>query len=100
MTLAQEVAGSPLDFVQYGVLGLIIVALLLGWLWAKPSVDQLRADKERAEAQRDALMETMQEKVLPALAKSSQVNEAMRPVLGEVVKALEELRSSPRSPSG
>lgn len=100
--LAQASGGTPLDFVQYGVLGLIIVALLLGWLWAKPSVDQLRADKERAEAQRDALMLTMQEKVLPALAQSSQVNEAMRPVLVEVVKALEEHRAVPlpRSPRG
>lgn len=100
--IAQEAAGSPLDFVQYGVLGLIIVALLLGWLWAKPSVDQLRVDKERAEAQRDALMDTLQEKVLPVLAQTSQVNEAMRPVLSEVVKALEEFRTTmpPRSSRG
>lgn len=103
MILAQEVTGgSPLDFVQYGVLGLIIVALLLGWLWAKPAVDRLIVDKEKAEAQRDALMVTMQEKVLPVLAQTSQVNEAMRPVLAEVVKALDEFRTTmpPRSSRG
>ena len=110
MLLGQETtSGTPLDFIQYGVLGLVIVSLLLGWLWAKPAVEQLRselaqarADKARAEAQRDALMETMNGTVLTALAQSSQVHEAMRPILAEVVKALEEHRSVPlpRSPRG
>lgn len=101
MLLAQETtSGTPLDFIQYGVLGLVIVSLLLGWLWAKPAVDQLRKDKERAEAQRDALMATTQENIR-ALAQTSQVNEAMRPVLGEVVSLLKEIRSTPqRRPDG
>ncbi len=113
-TFAQEATSdSPLEFVQYGALGLVIVALLLGWLWARPAVErviaglearvvQITEDKERAEAQRDALIVTMQDKVLPVLAQTSQVNEAMKPVLTEVVKALEEFRTTmpPRSSRG
>jgi hypothetical protein len=30
-----------LTFLQYGVLGGVVVALLRGWLWARPSVQQL-----------------------------------------------------------
>lgn len=115
MLLAQETtSGTPLDeLIATGTVGAVLVLMLTGWLWSKVSVDRmisakdseliaLRADKERAEKQRDSLMETMQEKVLPALAQSSQVNEAMRPVLLDVVKALEEHRSVPlpRSPRG
>ena len=98
---AQADSGSPLEFVQYGVLGLVIVALLLGWLWAKPGVDELRTRAERAEAQRDALMDTMQKEVLPVLAQTSQVNEAMRPVLAEVIKVLDDIRpETPRRSRG
>lgn len=38
--------GTPdiiLTFVQYGAIGLIVFALIRGWIWAKPSVDQLLA---------------------------------------------------------
>ncbi len=63
---------SPLDFLQYGVLGLIIVAILFGWLWAKPSVDQLKADKAKTELQRDGLIEAYENKIIPVLAEVQQ----------------------------
>ena len=59
---------SPLDFLQYGVLGLVIVAILFGWLWAKPSVDQLKADKDKTEVQRDALIDAYETQIIPVLA--------------------------------
>lgn len=94
-TLAQEASsGSPLEFVQYGVLGLVIAALLLGWLWAKPAVDRILIDKEKAEGQRDALLQVYEEKIMPALVESTQVTAALRPVMEEVVRALEEIRTT------
>lgn len=101
--LAQEGGGAgPLEFVQYGVLGLVIVALLLGWLWAKPAVDRLlqdrdlqRADKEKAEAQRDALLKVYEDKIMPALVESTMVTAALRPVLEEVVRALDGIDATP-----
>jgi hypothetical protein len=44
--LAQQSTAGPDvigPWIQYGSLGLVIVMLLTGWLWAKPAVDrQLR----------------------------------------------------------
>jgi hypothetical protein len=62
--MAAEV--SPVDFVQYGVLGLVVLAILTGWLWAKPSVDRLLEDKKRAEDQRDQFVKIYGE-MLPVL---------------------------------
>lgn len=90
MVLAQATsAGSPLDFIQYGVLGLVIIGLLLGWLWAKPAVDRMLKDKERAEAQRDDLLKVYEEKVMPATVESTQAITAILPVLERVARLLE-----------
>lgn len=65
---------DPLDWLQYGVLGLVVVSFLFGWLWPRPSVEQLkrtieqtRADREAVEAQRDLLIKCYEDKVIPAL---------------------------------
>lgn len=96
MLLAQDAggSGSPLDFLQYGVLGLIIIALLLGWLWAKPAVDGLIKRAEQAERQRDDLLKVYEERIMPTLIESTKVTEAMRPVMEEVVRALEDFRTT------
>lgn len=83
---------DPLSgLLQYGVLGLVIVALLLGWLWPRPSVDQLRKDKEaaetraeRAEAQRDALASQLRE-ALPVLTETTVACKRMLPLLQELI---------------
>ncbi len=85
VVLAAE-SGSPLDFVQYGVLGLVLVAILMGWLWAKPAVDKLVADHDRVVKQRDSLLATYEERVIPALIESSQSGAAMKSVLEEVAQ--------------
>lgn len=94
--LAQDGASSDpvLSFLQYGVLGLVIVALLLGWLWAKPAVERIITDKEKAEQARDDLMKVQEEKVLPALLEQTGVTRSLIPVMQEVVRLLEEHRKS------
>jgi hypothetical protein len=51
VTIGQQ-PPSPIEFVQFGVLGAVIFALIMGWLWAKPAVDRLLADKDRLIAER------------------------------------------------
>jgi hypothetical protein len=79
-------------FVQYGIAGLVIVALLMGLLWAKPAVMLIIARAERAEAQRDELLKVYSEKVLPALTDSVAINRDMRPVLVDVVSVLNRVK--------
>jgi len=73
---------------QYGIPGLVIAALLLGLLWAKPAVDRLIVDKERAEKQRDELLRVYEEKMLPALADSIVVTRDLRPIMQDVANTL------------
>lgn len=85
---------------QYGVPGIVIAALLVGLLWAKPAVDRLIRDKEKAEQQRDDLLRVYEEKMLPALADSIIVTRDLKPVIQEVstilVQVREELYRRPR----
>jgi hypothetical protein len=95
-----QTTADPLPgLVQYGVLGLVIVALLLGWLWPKPSVEQLRRDKEaaekraeRAEQQRDDLARELQS-TLPVLNETTAACKRMLPLLQELI---DHDRSPPR----
>ena len=58
MILAQTTAPETLlDWVQFGVLGLVVIALIMGWLWAKPSVDQLLASISRLSNENAVLRE-------------------------------------------
>lgn len=80
-------------FVQYGIPGLVIAALLVGWLWAKPAVDRLLSDKEKAELQRDELLRIYEEKMLPALTDSISVTRDLKPVMQEVSTLLAQVKS-------
>lgn len=66
-----------LQFLQYGVLGLVIVAALMGWIWFKPGVDSLLSDRDRLNAQLDMLNQFNREVVIPAITQS---NELMRQI--------------------
>lgn len=73
-------AGSILDFAKYGILGLVLLAIVGGWLWAKPSVDQLKADKGLAEARADKMQETV-ELAVPALAEAAKAFKDVAPLV-------------------
>lgn len=44
---------SIATWVQFGVLGAVVVAILRGWLWAKPAVDRLLRDLDWLREQRE-----------------------------------------------
>lgn len=78
-------------WVNFGVLGLVVLSLLTGWLWAKPSVDRLQAEKDRAvrdrehaDAQRDAMASVLQEKLLPVVSEFISTTRALMPVLQQL----------------
>ena len=64
---------DPTGLIQFGVLGVIVFLMIFGYLWAKPAVDQLKKDKEKAEADRDELIDIYQSQVIPVLAKLTDV---------------------------
>lgn len=88
-------AGDPLGdistFVNFGVLGLVVLSLLTGWLWTKPSVDRLEkerdraiAEREKAEAQRDAMAQVLQERLLPVVGDFINTTRSLLPILQQL----------------
>jgi 1-deoxy-D-xylulose 5-phosphate reductoisomerase len=76
---------------NYGILGVVVVALFTGLLWTKPSVDKLQqdkeralADKEKAEAQRDAMAAVLQDKLLPVISEFIATTRTLLPVLQQL----------------
>lgn len=48
LTWAQEAPGvNPAEWLQYGAIGLVLVLILTGWLWARPAVDRILRENER-----------------------------------------------------
>lgn len=90
MELAQTVA-EPSTWINFGVLGVIVFALITGWLWTRPSVDRLEQEKQRAiaerdkaEAQRDAMATVLQDRLLPVVGEFVSTTRALLPILQEL----------------
>lgn len=87
--------GDPLGdistYVNFGVLGLVVLSLVTGWLWTKPSVDRLEqerdraiAEREKAEAQRDAMAQVLQERLLPVVGDFISTTRSLLPILQQL----------------
>lgn len=73
------------DWVQYGVLGGVVLAMIAGWLTPKPATARLEADKDKAEQRRDQLVDAFQRDVIPALVEFNRVAAALLPILQQMV---------------
>lgn len=76
---------------NFGVLGLVVLSLITGWLWTKPSVDRLEkerdraiAEREKAEAQRDAMAQVLQERLLPVVGDFINTTRSLLPILQQL----------------
>lgn len=77
-------AGFIIQVAQYGVLGLIVIGFLVGWIWPKPSVDKLLADHSRLQVQVEELTRTYQAEVIPTLVRANDVLTRMAAVASRV----------------
>lgn len=82
------------QFLQYGALGAIVLALLFGFLWPKPAVDGIKEDKRIAEQQRNEMVRVYQDEFLPALNQIAALSsslldlDAIKPVLDRLMREL------------
>ncbi|MET9262420.1 hypothetical protein [Amycolatopsis sp. NPDC004079] len=84
-------------WVNFGVLGLVVLSLITGWIWTKPSVDKLIEERDRAikqrekaDAQRDAMAQVLQERLLPVVGDFITTTRALMPVLQQL-QALQQM---------
>lgn len=68
-------AGGSIDplitLAQYGILGLLLVLTATGFIWWKPSVDDLRKRLERTEQKLDRHQQIYEDIVIPTLKESN-----------------------------
>lgn len=62
---------GALSFAQFGILGLIIVAALAGWIWFKPAVDNLLERLDKLEKKLDEREDFIRTIAMPAISESS-----------------------------
>lgn len=63
---------SPLAWINFGVLGLLVLGFITGWIWTKVSVDKIieerdrcLRERDRAFAERDEMAKIVHKEVLP-----------------------------------
>ncbi len=82
---------DPLTWLNFGALGLILVLLFTGYLWAKPGVDQLRAENKRlieerdkANALKDEMAEILHKQLLPVVGEFVNTSRSFLPIFQEI----------------
>lgn len=105
MSLAADSVPQELaPYLNYGTLGLLVVAIFFGWVWAKPSVDRVLAakdeailrlveerdrlitERDQAEEQAAAAVAIAQEKLVPLLVTFTSITQTLIPLLQEIVR--------------
>lgn len=94
MIVAADTGNSfsdPLTWVNFGVLGLVLVGAILGFIWFKPSVDKVLEERDRLVAerdkladQRDAMAQVLQDRLLPVVGDFISTTRALLPVLQDI----------------
>lgn len=82
---------DPTVFANFGVLGVLIIAAIMGWIWFKPSIDKLTeekdhaiADRDKAMEQRDVMAAVLQEKLLPVVGDFITTTRTLLPILQQL----------------
>lgn len=95
------------ELIQYGILGIILLAIMFGYLWPKPSVDHMVedyaatrdrviADKRLAEDRAEKAEAFVRDTALPALAEATEAIRLMQGTLDAALKALYQGDQRPR----
>lgn len=91
---ADSTGFDPGVFLNAGAIGLFTLAYFTDRIVNKSQLDRALAERDKAEAQRDDLIRSQQEKVIPLL---EGIQQRLLPVMEKVIDRLDEDRRQPRS---
>lgn len=73
-----QVQNEPIfQLVQFGVLGIVVLGFIFGFIWARPAVTRLERDLDKALADLRELEKLNREVIIPAVTRSSEIIERM-----------------------
>lgn len=82
---------NPADFISWGPAGVVILGFISGWLWAKPAVERLQHDLDRALAdlrevrkEQRELEAANRDVVIPAIVRFIEIAEQLQKRLDEL----------------
>lgn len=99
------ITGNPLFdvFISFGPIGAVLVAAAMGYIWFKPSVEQLKEDKKLLQETNANLISTYEKEAIPALHEAVLAvrasAEAMSEMKVEIASMRAELTASERAHS-
>jgi hypothetical protein len=70
-----------LTFAQFGVLGLVILSALSGWIWFRPAVDNLLKRLDRLEQKLDEREDFIRTVMVPAVTESNELLKEVASIL-------------------
>lgn len=74
---------DPLSFIQYGILGIILMLILTGYLWPKPAVDEL---KKNHEVERQEWNNILKPSLVTILAEVKEANSGIKTNANEIAE--------------
>lgn len=76
--MVAQVQNEPIfQLVQFGVLGIVVLGFIFGFIWARPAVARLEKDLDKALADLRELEKLNREVIIPAVIRSSEIIERM-----------------------
>jgi hypothetical protein len=80
------------QLVNYGALGIMVAGFVAGFVVSKTTHDRVIAERDRAEAQRDAVLDDVLNRVAPALERATEAIKARESHDSEVYEVLVDVR--------
>lgn len=76
--MVAQVQDEPIfQLVQFGVLGIVVLGFIFGFIWARPAVQRLERDLDKALADLRELEKLNREVIIPAITRSSELIERL-----------------------
>lgn len=70
---------SPTDWIQYGVLGLVVLSIIVGWLTPGRQTEREASRADRLEQENQRLRQHTEDKVIPLLVRAMDLLERIQP---------------------
>lgn len=82
---------NPQTWINFGVLGMVVIGFITGWIWTKASVDKLIEERDRLIKERDVaidqrseMADILQKQLLPIVQEFVFTTRAILPVLQQL----------------